>query len=168
MPNIGKIISGQNKQKLRGGKIPTPCKCSLFPCPVEGQCETSGVIYQCIVKETDSGKSESYVGLTANIFKVRFYKHRSSINNENYHKNTFSKHIWSLKRRHVNFELSWRLISKARPYSPSSKCCDLCIREIYFIMYDRKKATLNKRNEFFGYCLHKDKYLLANQNFTYT
>ena len=163
MPNIGKIISGQNKQKLRGEKEPPPCKCSLFPCPVEGQCETSGVIYQCIVKETDSGKSESYVGLTANTFKDRFYKHRSSINNENYHKNTFSKHIWSLKRRHVNFELSWRLISKARPYSPSSKCCDLCIREIYYIMYDRKKATLNKRNEFFGYCLHKDKYLLANQ-----
>ena len=163
MPNISKIISGQNKRKLEPETAHPPCKCTLNPCPVEGKCETSGVVYQCVVKETVSGKSESYVGLTSKSFKDRFTKHKASIRNENYLPTSLSKHIWNLKRRHVNFELSWRIISKAKPYSPSSKCCELCLRELYYILYDKKKASLNKRNEFFGYCLHKDKFLLANQ-----
>ena len=163
IPIISKIISGQNKKILVGENDPPPCRCTNFECPVEGKCETSSVIYQCIIKETVSGQSQSYVGLTANSFKDRFYKHRKSINDENYHKNTLSRHIRDLKRRKVNFELSWRIISKARAYSPASKCCELCLREIFYIMYDKKKASLNKRNEFFGYCLHKDKYLISNQ-----
>ena len=116
------------------------------------------------MKETENGKSESYIGLTSRTFKDRYTKHRSSINNENSkQKTTLSKYIWDLKRRNVNFELKWKIISKAKPYSPSSKCCELCLREIYYIMYDRGKSSLNKRTEFFGYCLHKDSYLLSNQ-----
>ena len=86
--------------------VPPACKYTLFPCPVEGKCETSGVVYQCVVKQLDSGQSESYVGLTSKSFKDRYLKHRCSIRNENYQKNSFSKHIWDLKRRQVNFELS--------------------------------------------------------------
>ena len=143
---------------------PTPCKCSIYSCPVQGECETPNIIYQCVVKEPENGKSESYIGLTSRTFKDRYTKHRSSINNENSkQKTTLSKYIWDLKRRNVNFELKWKIISKAKPYSPSSKCCELCLREIYYIMYDRGKSSLNKRTEFFGYCLHKDKYLLSNQ-----
>ena len=134
-----------------------------FECPVEKKFETRGVVYQCIVKEVDTGKSESYIGLTENLFKARYYKHRKSFTTEGYHKNSLSTHVWGLKRKSVNFELSWRIISTAHPYSPATKSCELCLREIYFIMYDRVKASLNKRDEFFCYCLHKDKYLLINQ-----
>ena len=76
-------------------------------------------MYQWLVRETGSGKCESYFRLTANTFKDIFYKQRASIHNENYHKNTFSKNISNLKRRQVNFELSLRLIAKENTYFPS-------------------------------------------------
>ena len=110
-----------------------------------------------------SGKEESYVGLTERTFKDRLTKHRSSFNNQGYHKNSLSNHIWDLKRKQINFELSWRLLAKAKPYSPSTKVCNLCIKEIVYIMYRKDLASLNKKNEFFGFCLHRAKYLLENQ-----
>ena len=164
MCNTRKIISGHNKKHLGGQNDPIPCKCTRYECPVEGKCESKGVIYQCEVKETLSGKIESYVGLTERTFKDRLTKHRKSFRDENYHRNSLSKYIWQLKKAQKDFQVSWKLISSAKPYSPSSKMCELCLREIYFIMYYTKsKATLNKRNEFFGHCLHKSKYLLSNQ-----
>ena len=163
MPYLGKIISGHNRRIIGGEKDPPPCVCTLYQCPVEGNCEKRGIVYQCKVTETVSGKSESYIGLSANSFKDRYTKHRTSFRYQYYHKNSLSTHIWSLKKKNINFELSWRIISEAHPYSPSTKSCELCLREIYYILYDRVKASLNKRNEFFGYCLHKDKHLLANQ-----
>ena len=107
---------------------------------------------------------ELYVWLTEKSFKNRFYKHRKSLTTENYHKNSLSNYVWKLKKRKEDYEISWKLLSKARPYSPSTKTCELCHRELYYIMYyNKSKATLNKRSEFFGYCLHKDKFLLKNQ-----
>ena len=127
-------------------------------------CESKEIIYQCEFKEAISGEKQSYVGLTENSFKDRLTKHRKSFRDEGYHKNSLSKHIWKLKRSGKEFEISWKIISRAKPYSPSSKTCELCLREIYYIMYyNKSKATLNKRHEFFGHCLHKSKYLLSNQ-----
>ena len=143
---------------------PLPCTCTQFACPLEGKCETEGVIYQCEVKKLLDGHIESYVGLTENSFKTRFYKHRKSFTTENYHKNSLSNYVWKLKKKQEDHEISWKLLSKVRPYAPSTKTCELCQRELYYIMYySKSKATLNKRSEFYGYCLHKDKYLLKNQ-----
>ena len=122
-----------------------------------------GVVCMCKVKESVSGKEVSYVGLTERTFKDRLTKHRSSINNQGYHKNSLSNHIWDLKRKQINFELSWRLLAKAKPYSPSTKVCNLCIKEIVYIMYRKDLESLIKKNEFFGFCLHRAKYLLENQ-----
>ena len=162
MPNLARIISGHNRKILRGQVQPPKCKCTQFVCPVGGKCETKGIVYQCKVTENISGKSESYIGLSERTFKDRYLKHRASFRNENYQKNSLSTHVRGLKKRNVNFELTWRKVSEAHPYSPSSQSCELCLREIFYIMYDRVKSTLNKRTEFFGYCLHKDKFLLSN------
>ena len=163
MPNIGRIISGQNKKILKKVESTPPCKCTQFICPLEGKCETKGVIYQCKVTETNSQSCKSYIGLTEHTFKNRYTKWRSAFKNEGYHKNTLSNHVWYLKRNHIDFVLSWQIVAKAEPYSPAKKCCDLCIREIFFIMYDKEKASLNKRNEFFNPCPHRAKFLLSNQ-----
>ena len=120
-------------------------------------------MYQCKVTESVSGNTESYIGLTEKSFKNRYTKWRTAFKHQGYHKNTLSTHVWSLKNRNINFELEWRIISRAKPYSPSSKCCSLCIREVYYIMFDKEKATLNKRHEIFNPCPHRSKYLLANQ-----
>ena len=163
MPSAGKIISGHNQKIIRGEEIVAPCNCTQYSCEVEGKCQTRGVIYQCEVKQTETGKIETYVGLTENTFKERLNTHRSSINNEGYHKNSFSTHIWGLKRKRINFELTWRILAKSKPYSPSTKMCELCVKEIYFILFEKNKASLNKRKEFFGSCLHKAKFLIKNQ-----
>ena len=63
------------------------------------------------MKETENGNSESYIGLTSRTFKDRYTKHRSSINNENSkQKTTLRKHIWNLKGRKINFELTWKIL----------------------------------------------------------
>ena len=163
MPNIGKVISGQNKKVLKVNSEPPPCTCTLYECPLEGKCEISGVIYQCSVKETDSGNTQSYIGLTERSFKDRLTKWRRAFRVEGYHNNTLSKHVWHLKRHHIDHTLTWSIVSKAQPYSPAKKSCDLCLREIYYIMFDKTKASLNQRNEFFNHCLHRAKYLLSKQ-----
>ena len=121
------------------------------------------MIYQCEVKDIARGTSESYIGLTGNTFKDRYYKHTRSFRVQRYHTNSLSSHIWDLKRRGVNFVLSWKIVAKSKSYSPNSKACALCTKEICYIMYEKELSTLNKRSEFFNHCLHKQKFLLQNQ-----
>ena len=128
MPSIGKAISGHNKKILKVEENTPPCNCTYEECPVSGSCQSSEIIYQCEVKDVASGTSKAYIGLTGNTFKDRYYKHTRSFRVPDYHKNTLSSHIWDLKRRRVNFELSWRILSKARAYSRFSKISELCIR----------------------------------------
>ena len=163
MPSIGKTISGHNQKILNPPQVVPPCRCTVYDCEVEGNCEQRGIIYQCKVTEKEGGTSSTYVGLSENSFKDRLTKHRKSFNTQGYHKNTLSTHIWDLKRRHIDFELSWKILAKGKPYSPSSKICELCIKEINYIMFEKNMASLNSRNEFFGFCLHKAKYQLQNQ-----
>ena len=161
MPSIGKIISGHNKKILAVTEPTPPCNCTIKDCKVNGECQRSEIVYQCKVTENVGGNSKSYVGLTANTFKNRYYKHKKSFKTQGYHKNTLSSHIWDLKLRRIEFELSWRIVAKARSHFPSSKICLLCIKEVYFIMFDKNLSSLNTRQEFFNQCLHKDK--LKNQ-----
>ena len=163
MPNIGKIISGQNQKVLKGESQTPPCNCTLYECPLEGKCQTSGIIYQCEVKETVSWNSISFIGLTERTFKDRVTKWRRAFRVEGYHSNSLSKHVWYLKRNHIDYTLKWYIVAKAQPYSPSTKYCELCVREVYYIMFDKRRASLNQRNEFFNPCPHRPKYLLENQ-----
>ena len=146
-----------------GETAPPPCRCTLYECPLEGKCETSGVIYQCKVKETVSQREKSYIGLTEKTMKDRITKWRTAFRHQGYHSNSLSSHVWYLKRKHIDFVLTWHIVSKAKPYSPATKSCELCIREIYYILFDKEKASLNKRKEFFNSCAHRHKFLLSNQ-----
>ena len=96
MPSIGRIIDGHNKRILGESETVPPCKCTLYDCEVEGQCEQRGVIYQCEVSENvenQGGTAETYVGLTENSFKDRLTKHRTSFRIQGYHKNSLRQHI---------------------------------------------------------------------------
>ena len=47
-------------------------------CPLNGNCLTNSVIYNCNVKDNNNDTGVNYIGLTEHTFKDRFYKHRSA------------------------------------------------------------------------------------------
>ena len=141
------------------------CNCigGLATCPVEGKCQTTGVVYQASVKEIPTGNIETYTGATARRFKDRLYEHRADMNSEEGRtKTALSAHIWSLKDRNIQYEVSWKLRYRGPDYNPITKKCRICLREKHFIMYDRGGSTLNKRSEVYNTCRHKRGKLLEN------
>ena len=105
------------------------------------------------------------MGLTDSTFKIRFNGHSNSFRHlKNRHETTLSNHIWDLKLKNIDFQVSWKIISKARSYSPTNKICNLCNREVYFIIYKSNMATLNKKNELMSHCRHRAKFKLSNQD----
>ena len=76
MPNMGQSIARQNLKLLRPptAAVPVPkCNCQggTNNCPVEGKCQTEGVVYRATVEETVSGRKETYTGMTGMSFKDR-------------------------------------------------------------------------------------------------
>ena len=121
LPNIGKIISGHNKKNLtKEPQVENLCNCRVQnSCPVANKCLLKNVIYQAIVKRQDNQKVESYIGLTSTSFKERWSTHKSSFKLQSHANDTkLSAYIWKLKREGVNFDLSWKIVSKSNAYNP--------------------------------------------------
>ena len=134
----------------------TPC------CPVQGACEQVGVVYRASVTETTSGKIETYTGLTGRSFIDRWKEHQQDFEKpKNRTKTKLSSHIWELKDQGLNFIISWKILERAPTYSRVTKKCLLCLKEKYFIMYTRENSSLNKRNEVFNTCRHRNQGLLS-------
>ena len=62
-------------------------------CPVDGKCETEGVIYEAIVSKVTCVKKETYTGLTNRRFKDRLYEHTTSMNRRGDKKTSLSSYI---------------------------------------------------------------------------
>ena len=165
LPNVKTIIEGNNKKILRNSEDPmTVKKCSCpknATCPLDGECLASDIVYRATV--TCGSKVETYVGLTATSFKSRYTNHKASFNMESKRNATeLSKHIWDLKDNSLDYAIKWSILCRAPHYSNTTKRCNLCIAEKYFILCKPENATLNKRNELVSKCRHKDKFLLSN------
>ena len=169
MPNIGQIISGHNQTvlKSKGDEVQATNTCNCRKnqtCPVDGKCTLKGVIYQASVERKDTGEINKYIGLSDPSFKTRLASHKNSFKYKDKRKHTkLSDHIWDLQLQNCDFDLSWKIVSKANSYSPSSKICNLCNREIFYILYKPEMGNLNKRNELMSACRHKWKFKLENQ-----
>ena len=169
MPNMAQALSRHNS-KILNEDIQQPqqtlvcnCRGGQANCPVGGKCRTESVVYRATVRETVSGKTETYTGLTGREFKERWYEHRTDMNNTTKKKTTrLSAHTRLLKEKSKNFTVDWRILEKAKPYNPISKKCMLCLKEKFYIMYHRDGSTLNKRSEVFNTCLHRKDKLLEN------
>ena len=156
--NIKKIISSHNKKVLRkteNSEHIVLCKCRSKPnCPLDGKCQLDNLVYNAEVKTAK--ETETYTGLCSTTFKIRFGNHKKSFNNLAYKKeSTLSKHIWNLKEKGENYETKYKIIGRAQPFSPISGVCNLCTLETYHILFTPNLATMNKKDEFNGYCLHK-------------
>ena len=165
MPNIKSIINGHNTTLANTNNTPEQvrtCNCRApQSCPLEGKCLSTNIIYQA--KVTSNGRVETYVGLTENTFKTRFNNHNSSFNNTSKRNNTeLSKYIWSLKDNNTNFNVTWKILEKAKAYSPANKQCHLCNSEKFYILYKPELSSLNKRHELVSKCRHSNKYILKN------
>ena len=159
MPNMKKAITRHNIQVLKSEEEPIQpgCNCSgvMGPCPLDGQCLVSGVVYRATV-EDNNNNSSTYTGLTSNTFKKRYYAHRSTFENED-HENptTLSSHIWDLKNKNKNYNIKWSIIDRAKNFNPATKKCRLCLKEKYYIIFQPDVATLNQRSELFSLCRHR-------------
>ena len=164
--NISKIISAHNRKILQTqNNVQEPCRCrgGLKNCPVEGKCLLEGVIYQAEVKSREEG-TKIYIGGAATKFRLRYNNHTKSFKNKEYINDTeLSKYIWKLKDNNINYDIKWKVISKASPYNPQSEKCDLCLTEKAMIAtYKNKSILLNTRKEMMSKCRHRDKWLLSN------
>ena len=161
MPNMLQALSRHNKKILNEEneqqKLTLACNCrgGQSNCPVEGKCRTESVVYRA---------TETYTGLTGREFKDRLYEHRTDINNNTAGKKTtrLSAHTRALKERSKDYTIDWKIIEKANIYNPITKKCMLCLKEKFYIMYDRKGSSLNKRNEVFNTCRYREYELLEN------
>ena len=164
MPNMGKIVTGHNKKMLKGETLPQrACNCrDPNDCPLDNKCLAQNVICQASIQRLDNQKTETYIGLTSKTFKERWNNHKTSFRLSS-HKNEsrLSIYVWELKEQNINFLISWKIKANTSSYSPASKKCWLCSKEKYFILFEPKEASLNKRHEFFSKCPHKKKFKLG-------
>ena len=164
--NITSIIAAHNRKVLKppsNAQKPCNCRGGIESCPVEGKCQEEGVIYQAEVKTEEEGK-KAYIGGAATSFKLRISNHNKSFKNRIYESETeLSKYIWQLKDKGIEYNIKWKIISKASPYNPQSEKCDLCLTEKAMIAnYRNKEELLNSRKELMNKCRHREKWLLSN------
>ena len=80
------------------------CNCKQKQeCPVGGKCLDTSIIYRATVNE-DSGKTNTYTGLTCNTFKARWGAHKHSFNNTEANQTTLSSYLHELKRKNLKFD----------------------------------------------------------------
>ena len=102
-----------------------------------------GIVYQATVKESETNNIETYIGLTADPFKNRYGNHLKSFKNKIYISDSeLSKHIWKLKDEKKSYTISLKIIDRGRPFNPSTKICQLCTREKYYLIYRPELCTL--------------------------
>ena len=161
--NLARKISTHNSKIIQGNSEPEKggCNCRVKnECPVGGECQKRGVVYQAEVTREDN-KVDTYVGLAATSFKDRYSNHTSSFRTRNpKNSTTLSKYIWGLQDQNIGYQVKWKILSSASPFNHVTNRCRLCVREKYFIIFQPEMATLNNRNEIAGHCLHKTSQLL--------
>ena len=132
-----------------------------FSCPLDGKCLVECIVYEATVSTTN--QKNTYFGLAEGSFKSRYNNHTKSFRLRRYeHDTELSKHIWSLKDNNIEFNLKWRIKTKATPYKCGSRKCDLCLAEKVAIARLKGVGLLNKRTELISKCRHRNKFILAN------
>ena len=92
---------------------------------------------QLIVKCVPVMREDIYIGITKNEFKTRYNQHTSSFRLS--HKSSatsLSENILKLKENNTDHTVTWKILEKAQPYSPTTGKCNLCTSEktyIYFL-----------------------------------
>ena len=104
------------------------------------------IVYMATVK-TETNTS-SYVGMTGNNFKTRYYNHIKSLKNKRYKNETeLSKYIWKLKEKEVQHTITLKKLRQSNTCLRRSGLCSLCLEEKVEILLSQEKPPkqLNRR-----------------------
>ena len=165
MSNVANTIDRHNKAILNKRNDNTQeCNCiNKRECPLSGKCLTSSLIYQATVETNNGAKIETYIGLTENKFKLRYYNHKASFNHREKENSTeLSKYIWKLKDQNISYNIKWKIITKAKAFNRATKQCRLCLAEKFYIIFQPELSSLNERRELVTTCRHANKHLLCS------
>ena len=150
--NIEHIIKNHNRKITESyieKSAETLCNCKeKNKCPLEGNCLIKNIVYMATV-ETETNSS-SYVGMTGNSFKTRYYNHFKSFKNKrNKNETELSKYIWKLKEKEVKHTITWKTLRQSNTCQRRSGLCNLCIEEKVEILLSKAKPStrLNCRFE---------------------
>ena len=93
-------------------------------------------------------------GLTSTTFKARLGVHKNSFKDPEANQTALSSQIWDLKKRKIGHTITWKLVDCVNPYSPLSRKCQLCVKEILYILFHPNMASLNSISEMYADCRH--------------
>ena len=113
-----------------------------------------------VIKQTDT---RSYVGQTSNTFKLRHANHKSSFNSKKEklkHSTTLSSYVHKLKQQGEDYSIEWSILNSIPSLKPGSSRCNLCIAEVYAIIFKENLSNLNKKSELFNPCFHRARHKL--------
>jgi hypothetical protein len=133
------LISGNTQPKPKAR-----CNCQKKgECPVPGECNQDGAIYQASVTST-GGKVEN--------FKKRYPNHMKNLLDETDPGGTsLSKYFWREKNAGNDPKVTWKFLERNVPiFNPVTNKCRLCLREKFNIVLKPSVATLNSRQEIFA------------------
>jgi hypothetical protein len=97
------------------------------------------------VTRVENKQSEFYTGVAGGPFKRRYYsndlRHRSQRSST-----CLSKYVWDLKDLDIPYNISWKIFG--RGFNPTTRSCQACLKEKYFIMFRPAGDTINVRSVF--------------------
>ena len=155
MRNFKSHINSSNIKKLNPSQLIDPlseCKCesdkNIVQCPVNGKCTSDNVVYSAEVKTKYTTKT--YIGMSGRPFIDRWKEHRGNIRHKNQAGTKLSKYVWKQKEFGENIkieDISWKIETKAVPYSAGRKFCDTCLSEKTHIALAQPNNILNSKTE---------------------
>ena len=96
---MNSVISARNAKLLAPNEdtVKKTCSCpGNKSCPLGAKCLEKGIIYKATVKQ-ENNKINTYIGLTCNSFKKRFYSHNASFKNPDLNQTTLSNFVRNLQ-----------------------------------------------------------------------
>ena len=131
---------------------------------MDGKCLAKNIIYQATIKPEINSKNikeETYIGLASTSFKARLGNHKASIKNRDLESTCkLAQYCWKLHDMKIKYEISWKMICRAKPFSPITNVCNLCINEKMYILYYPNMCSLNSRKELTSNCRHRTSVLI--------
>ena len=166
------MYNQHNKKLLSTDEAKPGCNCRVkTDCPLNGECQTKGVVYLSKVK-TDT-HDYAYYGGTDRTFKERYYGHTSDMRNDDKPGTALARQIHQLKNSvpPIDYQLEWSIANKCYPLVPGQPVCDVCLTEKTRILLGHKGPPpklsknciiLNQRKEIYAKCRHRARFKLEN------